>query len=283
MNGTLWVELQGPVDFQGEYPLNLLMRSFLVLTMMGISSCSLMPVLGEDPSPGKQVEQTLKVGEESLSYLLYLPKNYSAEGNGNSQDRRPLMLFLHGRGESEGPLATVKKWGPPNFIEHGFDFPCIIASPQCPPAPKSWTSPQEQTLLLALLQHLTNAFKVDTDRIYLTGLSMGGYGTWRLAAEHADLFAAAVPICGGGDSRDADKLKYLPIWAWHGAADHTVPAQRSIDMVEAIKKAGSTTIRLTTLEGIGHVSWQAAYASPDVWQWLDGQSASKNRARARQP
>ena len=249
------------------------------MVTIGISSCLLSPVFGEDASPGKQVEQTLKIGEGSISYLLYLPKNYSAAGD--NATRSPLMLFLHGRGESDGPLAVVAKWGPPNFLEHGFDFHYIIASPQCPRSPKSWNSADEQALLLALLDHLTNTFKVDTDRIYLTGLSMGGYGTWRLAADHPDLFAAAVPICGGGDPKDAEKLKNLPIWAWHGAADPTVPVQRSIDMVEAIKKAGSTTIRLTTLEGIGHNSWQAAYASPDVWHWLDSQSASKNRAQAK--
>ena len=253
------------------------MRPLLILAV--ITSCSVACVFGEDPSAGKQVEQSLKVGGDSIGYLLYLPKNYSAESNGDG--RWPLMLFLHGRGESDGPLSAVKKWGPPNFIEHGIDFRYIIASPQCPPSPKSWNSPQEQTLLLALLAHLTNTFKVDTDRIYLTGLSMGGYGSWRLAADHPDLFAAVVPICGGGDPQDGDKLKNLPIWVWHGLADPVVPVQRSIDMVQAIKKAGSTTVRLTTLEGIGHVSWQAAYASPDVWQWLDRQSVSNNLARAK--
>ena len=256
------------------------MRALFTLALIGISSFFLSTVFGEDASPGKQVEQSLKVGEESIPYLLYLPKNYSAQGNGDT--RWPLMLFLHGRGESEGPLSTVKKWGPPYFIEHGIDFRYIIASPQCPPSPRSWNSPQEQTLLLGLLNHLTNTFKVDTDRVYLTGLSMGGFGTWRLGADHPELFAGLIPICGGGNPQDADKLKNLPIWVWHGAADPVVPVQRSIDMVQAIKKAGSTTIRLTTLEGIGHVSWQAAYASPDVWQWLDAQSAAKNRTHAKQ-
>ncbi len=135
--------------------------------------------------------------------------------------------------------------------------------------------------MLALLDHLTNTFKADPDRIYLTGLRMGAR-LWRLAADHPDLFAAVVPICGGGDPADADRLKNLPIWVWHGEADPTVPVKRSLEMVDAIKKAGSATIRLTTLAQIGHVSWQAAYASPDVWQWLNQQSAAKNRERAKQ-
>jgi predicted peptidase len=256
------------------------MRLLIFLVAVGVYCVS--PAFCEEPAPGTQVEQVLKVGDGSISYLLYLPKKYTAEGGDPSQRRWPLMLFLHGRGESDGPLSMVKKWGPPNFIEHGINFPYIIASPQCPPSPKSWNTPEEQALLLALLDHLASAFKVDEDRIYLTGLSMGGFGSWRLAADHPERFAAVVPICGGGDPRDADKLKYLPIWVWHGLADNTVPVKRSIEMVDAIKKAGSSTIRLTTLEGIGHVSWQAAYASPDVYLWLDKQSASKNRARATQ-
>lgn len=219
----------------------------------------------------------LKVGDGSISYLLYLPKQYRASGSG----AWPLLLFLHGRAESDGPLSLVKKWGPPYFIEHGVEFPYIIASPQCPPKPMSWSRPEEQALLVALLDHLTNIFKVDTDRVYLTGLSMGGFGSWRLAADHPERFAAVVPICGGGDPKDAGKLKSLPIWAWHGMADPAVPVQRSIEMVDAIKKAGCATIRLTTLEGIGHNAWQAAYATPGLYEWLDQQSAARNRERAK--
>lgn len=258
------------------------MRSFVLLAMIG--ACSLASVRAEDPAPGKQVEQVLLTPQGSISYLLYLPKDYQAQGQGTagSPSHWPLMLFLHGRGESDGPLRVVKKWGVPYFIDHGVEFPYIVASPQCPPSPKSWPQPAEQALLVALLDHLTNAFRVDSDRIYLTGLSMGGFGSWRLAADHPDRFAAVVPICGGGNPADADKLKNLPIWVWHGGADPVVPVRRSIEMVEAIQKAGSTTIRLTTLTGIGHNSWQAAYASPDLYQWLDKQSAAKNRARAQQ-
>jgi predicted peptidase len=253
-----------------------------LLLMAIFGFCSLVTTFAAEPAPGQQVEQELKAADGSIPYLLYLPKNYSAQHNDASQSGWPLMLFLHGRGESQGPLSSVKKWGPPNFIDHGINFPYIIASPQCPPSPKNWNSPDQQALLVALLDHLTKTLNVDQDRIYLTGLSMGGFGSWRLAADHPDLFAAVVPICGGGDPDDADKLKNLPIWVWHGAADPVVPVKNSIDMVEAIKKAGGTTIRLTTLEGIGHVSWQAAYASPDLYEWINKQSASKNRSKAKQ-
>jgi predicted peptidase len=109
---------------------------------------------------------------------------------------------------------------------------------------------------------------------------MGGYGSWRLAADHPERFAAVVPICGGGNPSDAAKLKDLPIWAWHGLSDPAVPVKNSIDMVEAINKAGGSKVRLTTLEGVHHNSWQAAYASPDLYEWLDKQSLT-NRAPAK--
>jgi predicted peptidase len=252
------------------------MRSILFLAIIGLYS--VLPAFGDEPIAGGEVEQTLKVGDGSISYLLYLPKDYAT--GGNSSSKWPLMLFLHGRGESDGPLSVVKKWGPPYFIEHGVSFHYIIASPQCPPSPQSWDKPMEQALLVALLDHLTNQFQADTDRIYLTGLSMGGYGSWRLAADHPERFAAVVPICGGGNPSDAAKLKDLPIWAWHGLSDPAVPVKNSIDMVEAIKKAGGSKVRLTTLEGVHHNSWQAAYATPDLYDWLDKQSLT-NRAPAK--
>jgi predicted peptidase len=233
--------------------------------------------LSDEPAPGKQVEQEFRTGEKTIRYLLYLPKDYAA-----NDVKRPLLLFLHGRGESDGPLSLVKKWGPPRLIERGESFPYVVVSPQCPRSPVSWPNTDQQSLLLALLEYVTQTCKVDTDRIYLTGLSMGGYGSWRLAADHPERFAAVVPICGAGKPEDAPKLKWLPMWVWHGAADRTVPLKRSTEMVEAIKQAGGTNILFTVLEGIGHNSWEAAYASPDLYRWLDKQSASKNRERAGQ-
>jgi len=245
-----------------------------VLLVLGImASVSTPQLFGEEPIPGKQVEQTLALdSNKSIPFLLYLPKNYDAK------DKWPLLFFLHGRGESRGPLSSVKKWGPPRLIERGENFPCIVVSPQCPEA-ESWGQPGQQKALVALLEHVASKCKTDSDRIYLTGLSMGGFGAWRLAADHPDRFAAVVPICGGGSPEDAEKLKSLPICVFHGTEDPTVPFKRSEEMVEAIKKAGGTRIRFTSLEGIGHNSWEAAYASPDLYQWLDKQSAAKNKER----
>jgi len=234
-----------------------LLSAFLVLATMARA---------EEPAAGKQVEQELKVGDKTIPFLLYLPKDFKKDGG-----QWPFMLFLHGRGESSGPLSLVKKWGPPRLADRGESFPYIIASPQCP-VKESWAQPGQQELLVKLIEHIEKNYAVDENRVYLTGLSMGGYGSWRLAADHPELFAAVAPVCGGGKPEDADKLAQLPIWVWHGAEDAAVPVQKSIDMVEAIKKAGGTKIRFTTLEHIGHNSWEAAYATPELYQWFDKQS-----------
>ena len=220
-----------------------------------------------EPTPGQQVELKLDLADgKSAGYLLYLPKTYRSEG-----EKNPVMLFLHGRGESYGPLSLVKKWGPPKLVERGDDLPYVIVSPQCP-KDESWAQPGQQAALMKLIEHIFANYHVDEKRFYLTGLSMGGYGTWRLAADHPELFAAAVPVCGGGNPDDASKLKDLPIWVFHGTDDGAVPFERSVQMVEAIKKTGGNKIRFTSLEGVGHDSWTAAYALPDVYQWLNKQT-----------
>lgn len=218
---------------------------------------------------GKQTEQSLAADGETVPYLLYLPKDYEAKA------QHPLVLFLHGRGESKPPLSTVAKWGMPRLLAKGESMPYIVVSPQCLEK-DNWGSPKQQGLLVKLLDEISQKYKVDKNRIYLTGLSMGGYGSWRLAADQAQRFAAVVPVCGGGKPEDASKLKDLPIWVWHGDQDTAVPLVRSTEMVDAIKAAGGTKVRLTTLENIGHNSWEAAYCSPDLYSWLDKQTlASK--------
>jgi predicted peptidase len=240
------------------------MRRFSIVAAFLFLSLSLH---ADEPAAGKQVEQSLpNDGGKAMPYLLYLPKDYEA-----SRTNWPVMLFLHGRGESDGPLSLVKKWGPPRMLQLGEHLPYIVVSPQCP-REDSWNRPTQQALLLKLLETVSKNYRVDKKRIYLTGLSMGGHGSWRLAADHPELFAAVVPICGGGDPRDAGKLKDLPIWVFHGTEDTAVPLKRSRDMVDAITEAGGAKIRFTTLEHVGHNSWEAAYFSPDLYQWLNHQA-----------
>lgn len=218
-----------------------------------------------EPAPGVQVEQSFTDAAGTMvPYLLYLPRGGTAPGI-----QTPVMLFLHGRGESRGPLSVVAKWGPPRMAARGDELPYIVISPQCP-ADKRWTAPDQITAVLALLDHVLKTYSGDPDRVYLTGLSMGGFGSWKLAADHGERFAAIAPICGAGDPADAEKLKGLPIWAFHGTEDSAVPYKGTADMVAAIEAAGGTKVRFTTLKHVGHNSWSAAYALPELYRWFDG-------------
>ncbi len=210
-----------------------------------------------DAQPGQQVAQQLRTQVDvQMGYLLYLPKDYA------SQDAWPLLLFLHGAGERGDDLELVKKHGPPKRIAAGEDFPFIVVSPQCPRG--RWWEPQE---LLALLDELGRKYKVDADRVYVTGLSMGGFGTWRLASVAPERFAAIAPICGGGEKSWARQIAQLPVWAFHGAKDTVVPLQRSQEMVDEIQRLGGN-VRLTVYPEAGHDSWTETYNNPDFYQWL---------------
>jgi predicted peptidase len=210
---------------------------------------------GEGTQQEKKFEKEVKV-KVTMNYLLFLP-----EGYGKTDKTWPLILFLHGAGESGNDLSKVKRHGPPKIVEKKKDFPFIVVSPQS--ARGGWNP----VALNALLDEVESKYKVDKDRIYLTGLSMGGFGTWAMAAAYPDRFAAIVPICGGGNPRDAKKLKDLPIWVFHGGKDNIVPPSRSEAMVNAIKKAGGDP-KFTVYEDAGHDSWTKAYNDPKLYEWL---------------
>jgi predicted peptidase len=197
----------------------------------------------------------------SLDYLLYLPSDYEAK------DAWPLVLFLHGAGERGTNLELVKKHGPPKLIDQGKDYPAIVVSPQC--APGRWWHSQLLELS-ALVDHITQKYKVDPDRLYLTGLSMGGFGTWALAAYRPDRFAAVMPICGGGEAMAARALTKVPAWVFHGAKDPVVPLARSEAMVEALQRAKGN-VKFTVYPDALHDSWTATYDNPEVWEWLFSQ------------
>ena len=239
----------------------------LLAIAIGLTIQQLPSAQAAEPEPGKQVEQVFKTPDAAeVSYLLYLPENYKPGS------ALPVMLFLHGRGESDGPLSVVAKWGPPQLVARGEKLPYILVSPQCPKA-DNWSSATQQARLLELLDSIVVKFGANKDRIYLTGLSMGGSGSWRMAADHPERFAAVVPICGRGQTTDADKLKSLPIWVFCGDQDGVFKSNE--ELVQTVVQAGSQSIRFTSLENVGHNSWSAAYASPDLYQWLDRQSREK--------
>ncbi len=195
-----------------------------------------------------------------LDYLLFLPQGYGRD----LEKKWPLMLFLHGAGERGDRLELVKKHGPPKLVEQQPDFPFIVVSPQCPAG--SWW-PDKLDDLSALLDEVEADYAVDSHRIYLTGLSMGGYGTWSLAQDQPERFAAIVPICGGGSRALARRLKDLPVWVFHGAQDKTVPLEESEKRVAAIERAGGSP-RLTIYPDAGHDSWTETYDNPELYEWL---------------
>ena len=197
-----------------------------------------------------------------LNYLLYLPRDYESQSD-NTDQQWPLLIFLHGAGERGADLNMVKRHGPPKIVADDPEFPFVVISPQCPDG-SFWNTDH----LLQLIRDTIKDHNIDPHRVYLTGLSMGGFGSWALAAKEPELFAAVVPICGGGDPKDAEKLKDLPIWAFHGDADRVVPIAGSQRMVDAIKEAGGNKIEFTIYEGVGHDSWTETYANQELYKWL---------------
>lgn len=199
-----------------------------------------------------------------LAYWLHLPQGYGAGGR-----RWPLILFLHGMGERGDQLELVKRHGIPKIAEEWSDFPFIAVSPQCP-ADSIWSL--QQDALLALLDEILGHYAADPARVYLTGLSMGGYGTWELASAHPERFAAIAPICGGGSPflgfpARVCALKDVPVWAFHGAKDTVVPLDESAKMVEALRAFGGN-VRFTVYPEAGHDAWTETYANPELYAWF---------------
>jgi predicted peptidase len=200
----------------------------------------------------------------AADYLLFLPAGYDA----SSEKRWPLILFLHGAGERGTDIWLVAKHGPPKIDTTETNFPFIVVSPQCPPD-KIWSN----DLLLALLDEIEMKYAVDPHRVYLTGLSMGGFGTWNLALSHPERFAAVAPICGGGEFitpylSDKSKLKRLPVWAFHGAKDPVVPLEESERMVSLLKKLGVAEVKFTVYPEAQHDCWTQTYANPELFAWF---------------
>ena len=241
----------------------------VVLVLMNVMKSSAAPEPVRNPSEVQTVREFnfQKMKSASLKYLLFVPKGYDSD----SAKRWPLMLFLHGAGERGNDISKVTTHGPPKNVAQDSDFPFILVSPQCPEG-EIWSN----DILLGLLDEVIGTCRVNTNRIYLTGLSMGGYGTWDLGLSHPERFAAIVPICGGGDLitvllTDGSKkqaLKSLGVWAFHGGKDPIVPLEESQRLVDILKRVGTTDVRLTVYPEAGHDSWTETYNNPQLYQWL---------------
>jgi predicted peptidase len=216
---------------------------------------------------------------QTLPYRLLKPEKL------DSGKRYPLVLFLHGAGERGTDNAKQLVHGAGAFAtpENRQKYPCFVVAPQCP-ANAGWAYVEgllpsrdgpgktlgPLRLALELIDKLTAEMPVDKGRLYITGLSMGGFGTWEAIQRRPDFFAAAIPICGGGDAAQASKLKGVPIWAFHGESDPVVPASGTTTMIETIRKAGGAP-KMTMYPGVGHDSWTRTYADRAVLAWLFAQ------------
>lgn len=197
---------------------------------------------------------------DGARYVLYVPSSY------DGSKAYPLILFLHGSGETGTDGLKQAKVGLAPAIRKMKDFPFLALFPQS--QKRTWRAGSDDAVrALKILDEVRKGFKVDDTRLYLTGLSMGGFGTWSLAAAHPDKWAAIVPICGGGDPRAAEKIKDLPCWCFHGDADKAVDVKLSRDMIDALKKAGGNP-RYTEYPGVAHNSWDRAYGTAELYDWL---------------
>lgn len=211
----------------------------------------------------QQVKEKFVIEQE---YLKYLPEDY----NDDLGKKWPLLIFLHGAGERGTDIEKIKVHGPPMLIEQGKNFPFIVISPQ---AKTGW----DEDFLYQMIKDFIAKNRVDNNRIYLTGLSMGGYGTWKLAQKYPNMFAAIAPICGGGNPKDAWKLRHMPIWCFHGKLDQVVPLSASENMINALKPI-NPNVKFTIYPEIYHDSWKPAYDNPELYKWFLKHEKYKHKA-----
>jgi len=194
----------------------------------------------------------------AIDYLLYLPPEYDASA------KWPLVVFLHGAGDRGEDLEQVRRTTLPRMVEHdnrrqwGF----VLLSPHCP-RDSCWQPEQ----VVELIKHVSSRLSIDRDRVYLTGYSMGGYGTWATACHDPNRFAAIAPVSGGGDVQQAERLKELPIWAFHGDKDNVVPIEPDRAMVDAVQKSGGN-VKFTVYPGAGHGICDMTYQDGQLFEWL---------------
>jgi predicted peptidase len=260
-------------------------RTLIILLLaLTLANCR-QPSKVEPPIPPQAVKlsqfaQRVYQGGDgyAMRYAVYAPPDAG-------QKSYPLILWLHGagsRGDDFGPLLN-------DSDRHGLGYlarpdiqakyPAIIVAPQIPVS-RGWgrrdgSGPTpERNVTWAIFEHTRQEFKADAARLYVMGVSMGGFATWAMITEHPATFAAAVPICGGGDTTKAAAIKDTPVWAFHGDQDDTVSVEYSRNMIDALKKAGGQP-KYTEFKGVGHNSWEPAFKEPELLNWLFAQKRAR--------
>jgi predicted peptidase len=221
---------------------------------------------GQGAFEPKNHKQTIQK-EINVSYLLHLPEDYECDHS----KKWPVIMFLHGAGERGDNIEKVKVHGPPKIVKHGKKLPFIVIAPQCP-SNQIW----DNETLITLLDQVLKEHRADPNRVYLTGLSMGGFGTFNLGLAYPDRFAAIAPICGGGDwikiyaakGAKPKALESLAVWVFHGEKDGVVLPEQSEIMVNGLKKYGCKEVKFTTYPNAGHDSWTETYDNPELYEWF---------------
>jgi predicted peptidase len=239
-----------------------------------------MTAVGVSAAPARFVERSVDVAGKSYRYQVFVPAD--VEGK-----KPAVVLFLHGSGERGNDNQKQMSQGLPPWLKQHMDFPAVVVIPQAPDDTE-WTDEADANMALAALDRSVREFHGDRKHLYLTGLSMGGYGSWQIAVDHPALFAAAAIICGGvvalpDDGRDlfvhgvpkgddpyewvAKKAEKLPVWIFHGGDDNVVPTEQSRKMNAALMNRHAE-VKYTEFPGVNHGSWEKAYATPDLWEWM---------------
>lgn len=237
------------------------------MTSLGLGACAsegqpigAPRVDGALPVPGSQAARQFRRDirrQVDLRYLLFLPRGYAV-----AREPWPLLLFLHGAGERGEDLERVKIHGPPKRVAGWPDFPFVLVSPQVSES-MAWDS----VALASLLDELLATLHLDPDRVLVTGLSMGGHGTWRFATDFPERVAAIAPVCGAGEPYRVCRIRHVPVWAFHGALDTVVLPRTDELTVEALRACGGN-VRYTVYPDLGHDAWTRTYDDPALYEWL---------------
>ena len=236
------------------------MRIALAVGMLAIASCAVPATKRNQVVDPTAPDDSAELAHR-LRYLIYLPEEYADPAS--AERSWPLILFLHGIGESGDRIGLVARYGPPAEVEKGRELPFVIVSPQNPKFGKRW-NPAE---LIAVLDEVVARYRIDEHRIYLTGTSMGGLATWSTAIAHPERFAALAPVCAFGDPSEVERIAHIPVWAFHGGKDFIVSPRAGKEMVDAHRAAGGNA-RWTLEPEAGHAVWDVVYPRDDLYEWL---------------